>query len=102
MCIFPLQIRVVSAWVRTAALKVEPGEGAALPCKHGVLRRVNQIRAEIDKAGRGEQIRVVVSAPLKHTIENASLDASNGGYVDMFAKGIIDPARVTRSARPVA
>ena len=50
MCWFPLQIRVLSAWVRTAALKVEPGEGAALPCKHGALRRVNQIRAEIDKS----------------------------------------------------
>ena len=26
------------------------------------------------------------------------LDASNGEYVDMIAKGIIDPAKVTRSA----
>ena len=86
--------------MRTTDLKVAPDEAAALPCKHGVLRRVNQIRAEIDKAGRGEQFRVAVSAPLKHIAENAGLDASNGEYVDMIAKGIIDPAKVTRSARP--
>ncbi|MEY4135957.1 MAG: chaperonin GroEL, partial [Actinomycetota bacterium] len=57
-----------------------------------------------------------VSAPLKQIAENAGLeggvvaekvreltpghglDASNGEYVDMIAKGIIDPAKVTRSA----
>ena len=81
-------------------MKVEPDEAAALPWKHGVHRRVNQMRAEIDRTGRGEQIRVAVSAPLKHIAENAGLDASNGECVDMIAKGIIDPAKVSRSARP--
>ena len=36
--------------MRKTAFKVAPGEGAAPPCKHGALRRVNQIRAEIDKS----------------------------------------------------
>jgi chaperonin GroEL len=57
-----------------------------------------------------------VSAPLKQIAENAGLeggvvvekvrelaagmglDASNGKYVDMIKEGIIDPAKVTRSA----
>ena len=61
-------------------------------------------------------VRSAVSAPLKQIAENAGfeggvvvekvrelpagqgLDASNGEYVDMIAKGIIDPAKVTRSA----
>ena len=61
-------------------------------------------------------VRVAVSAPLKQIAENAGLeggvvvekvreltpghglDASNGQYVDMIAMGIIDPAKVTRSA----
>ena len=59
---------------------------------------------------------MAVSAPLKQIAENAGLeggvvaekvreltpghglDASNGEYVDMIAMGIIDPAKVTRSA----
>jgi chaperonin GroEL len=61
-------------------------------------------------------VRVAISAPLKQIAENAGLeggvvaekvrelapghglDASNGEYVDMIAMGIIDPAKVTRSA----
>jgi len=61
-------------------------------------------------------VRVAVSAPLKQIAENAGLeggvvvekvrelpagqglDASNGTYVDMIKEGIIDPAKVTRTA----
>jgi len=61
-------------------------------------------------------VRAAVNAPLKQIAENAGLeggvvaekvrelptghglDASNGTYVDMIASGIIDPAKVTRSA----
>jgi chaperonin GroEL len=61
-------------------------------------------------------VRVAVNAPLKQIAENAGLeggvivekvrelpvghglDAATGEYVDMIAAGIIDPAKVTRSA----
>ena len=61
-------------------------------------------------------VRVAVNAPLKQIAENAGfeggvvvekvrdltpghgLDAATGEYVDMIKAGIIDPAKVTRSA----
>jgi chaperonin GroEL len=61
-------------------------------------------------------VSVALTAPLKQIAVNAGLeagavadkvmnlpaghglDASSGSYVDMFAAGIIDPAKVTRSA----
>jgi chaperonin GroEL len=71
----------------------------------------------IDEEAVGANIvRVSVSAPLKQIAENAGLEggvvvekvrelpvgqglnAATGVYVDMVAEGIIDPAKVTRSA----
>jgi chaperonin GroEL len=79
--------------------------------------------AKIDALGLTDEqavganiVRIAVSAPLKQIAENAGLeggvvvekvrelpagqglDASNGTYVDMIKEGIIDPAKVTRSA----
>ena len=64
----------------------------------------------------GNIVRVAVEAPLKQIAINAGLEggvvaekvrnlqtgwglnAANGEYVDLIAAGIIDPAKVTRSA----
>jgi len=107
--------------VRNAKAAVEegivPGGGVAL------IQAMAAASGQIDALGlEGEQlvgsniVRVAVSAPLKQIAENAGLeggvvaekvreltaghglDASTGEYVDMIAKGIIDPAKVTRSA----
>ena len=107
--------------VRNAKAAVEegivPGGGVAL------IQALASASAKIEALGlTGEQlvgsniVRVAISAPLKQIAENAGLeggvvaekvreltvghglDASTGEYVDMIAMGIIDPAKVTRSA----
>jgi chaperonin GroEL len=48
-----------------------------------------------DNAGqRGD----VIVEKVKEHAENVGYDAQNDGYVDMFEAGIVDPAKVTRSA----
>ncbi len=96
---------------------IVPGGGVAL------IQAMKLADSKIDALGlTGEQavganiVRVAVSAPLKQIAENAGLeggvvvekvrelpagqglDAETGEYVDMIAAGIIDPAKVTRSA----
>jgi len=107
--------------VRNAKAAVEegivPGGGVAL------IQALASASGKIEALGlTGEQlvgsniVRVAISAPLKQIAENAGLeggvvaekvreltpghglDASTGEYVDMIALGIIDPAKVTRSA----
>ncbi len=107
--------------VRNAKAAIEegivPGGGVAL------IQAMKLADSKIDALGlTGEQavganiVRVAVSAPLKQIAENAGLeggvvvekvrelpagqglDAETGEYVDMIAAGIIDPAKVTRSA----
>ncbi len=107
--------------VRNAKAAVEegivPGGGVAL------IQALASASAKIEALGlTGEQlvgsniVRVAISAPLKQIAENAGLeggvvaekvreltpghglDAATGEYVDMIAMGIIDPAKVTRSA----
>jgi chaperonin GroEL len=69
-----------------------------------------------DEATGANIVKVSLEAPLKQIAVNAGLeggvvaekvrslpagnglDASNGTYVDMFKAGIIEPAKVTRSA----
>jgi chaperonin GroEL len=69
-----------------------------------------------DEATGANIVRVATSAPLKQIAINAGLEggvvaekvanleaghglnAATGDYVDMIAEGIIDPAKVTRSA----
>jgi chaperonin GroEL len=107
--------------VRNAKAAVEegivPGGGVAL------IQAMKSAEAKIDALGLTDEqavganiVRVAVSAPLKQIAINAGLeggvvaekvrdlepgwglDAATGEYVDMIKAGIIDPAKVTRSA----
>jgi chaperonin GroEL len=107
--------------VRNAKAAVEegivPGGGVAL------IQAMKAAGPKIDALGLTDEqavganiVRVAVSAPLKQIAENAGLEggvivekvrelpvghglnAANGEYVDMIKEGIIDPAKVTRSA----
>ncbi|MDO8306783.1 MAG: chaperonin GroEL [Actinomycetota bacterium] len=107
--------------VRNAKAAVEegivPGGGVAL------IQAMKSADPKIEALGLTEEqavganiVRVAVSAPLKQIAINAGLeggvvaekvreleqgwglDAATGEYVDMIKAGIIDPAKVTRSA----
>jgi len=104
--------------VRNAKAAVEegivPGGGVAL------LQAGTEAFKKLDLAGDeatgANIVRRALEEPLKQIAMNAGLeggvvaekvktlpvahglDASNGEYVDMFKAGIIDPAKVTRSA----
>jgi chaperonin GroEL len=107
--------------VRNAKAAVEegivPGGGVALiQAMKAAGPKIEALGLTDEQAVGANIVRVAVSAPLKQIAENAGLeggvvvekvrelpighglDASNGEYVDMIAKGIIDPAKVTRSA----
>ncbi len=107
--------------VRNAKAAVE--EGIVAGGGVALIQAMKAAGPKIDALGLTDEqavganiVRVAVSAPLKQIAENAGLeggvvaekvreltpghglDASNGEYVDMIAMGIIDPAKVTRSA----
>ncbi|MSY95728.1 MAG: chaperonin GroEL, partial [Actinobacteria bacterium] len=107
--------------VRNAKAAVE--EGIVAGGGVALIQAMKSAAGKIDALGLTDEqlvganiVRVAVSAPLKQIAENAGLeggvvvekvrelpaghglDASNGEYVDMIAMGIIDPAKVTRSA----
>ncbi len=107
--------------VRNAKAAVEegivPGGGVALiQAMKLAAPKIDKLNLEEDQAVGANIVRVAVNAPLKQIAENAGLeggvvvekvrelpagqglDASNGTYVDMIKEGIIDPAKVTRSA----
>ncbi|MFG6403566.1 MULTISPECIES: chaperonin GroEL [unclassified Microbacterium] len=104
--------------VRNAKAAVEegivPGGGVALiQAGHAVLGGLNLTG---DEATGANIVRVAIEAPLKQIALNAGLEpgvvantvaglplghglnAATGEYGDLFAQGIIDPAKVTRSA----
>ncbi|MEV7620045.1 chaperonin GroEL [Microbacterium sp. NPDC089321] len=103
--------------VRNAKAAVEegivPGGGVALLQSAKVL---DTLSLEGDEATGAAIVRVAIEAPLKQIAINAGLEpgvvahkvaelpagqglnAATGEYGDMFAQGIIDPAKVTRSA----
>ncbi|WP_292701216.1 chaperonin GroEL, partial [Microbacterium sp. 69-10] len=103
--------------VRNAKAAVEegivPGGGVALLQSAKVL---DTLTLEGDEATGANIVRVAIEAPLKQIAINAGLEAgvvahkvselpagqglnaATGEYGDMFAQGIIDPAKVTRSA----
>ena len=104
--------------VRNAKAAVEegivPGGGVALiQAGSGVF---DGLGLEGDEATGANIVKVALEAPLKQIAENAGLeggvvaekvsglkageglDAATGKYVDMIKSGIIDPAKVTRSA----
>jgi chaperonin GroEL len=107
--------------VRNAKAAVEegivPGGGVALiQAMKAAGPKIDELGLTDEQAVGANIVRVAVNAPLKQIAENAGLeggvvvekvreltpghglDASNGEYVDMIAAGIIDPAKVTRSA----
>ncbi|HEY1118424.1 MAG TPA: TCP-1/cpn60 chaperonin family protein, partial [Acidimicrobiales bacterium] len=75
-----------------------------------------KLELEGDEATGANIVKVAISAPLKQIAINAGLEggvvaekvaglpagqglnAATGEYVDLLAEGIIDPAKVTRSA----
>ncbi|MFS0895290.1 chaperonin GroEL [Microbacterium sp. 179-I 3D3 NHS] len=104
--------------VRNAKAAVEegivPGGGVAL-IQSGT-KALDALSLDGDEATGANIVRVAIEAPLKQIALNAGLEpgvvankvselpageglnAATGEYGDMFAQGIIDPAKVTRSA----
>ncbi len=104
--------------VRNAKAAVEegivPGGGVALI--QAGSRALENLQLTGDEATGANIVRVAIEAPLKQIALNAGLEpgvvankvselenghglnAATGEYGDMFAQGIIDPAKVTRSA----
>ncbi|MCM3780074.1 MULTISPECIES: chaperonin GroEL [Microbacterium] len=104
--------------VRNAKAAVEegivPGGGVAL-IQSGT-KALDALTLSGDEATGANIVRVAIEAPLKQIALNAGLEpgvvankvselpagqglnAASGEYGDMFAQGIIDPAKVTRSA----
>jgi chaperonin GroEL len=104
--------------VRNAKAAVEEGivAGGGVSLLHASIKAFEKIDLEGDEATGAGIVRVAVEWPLKQIAINAGLeggvvaekvktleagwglDASTGEYVDMIKAGIIDPAKVTRSA----
>jgi chaperonin GroEL len=104
--------------VRNAKAAVEegllPGGGVALANAAGTA--FDKLDLTGDEATGANIVRVALTAPLKQIAINAGLeggvvaekvatlpaghglDAQSGEYVDMFKAGIVEPAKVTRSA----
>ncbi|MFT4212188.1 MAG: TCP-1/cpn60 chaperonin family protein, partial [Microbacterium sp.] len=104
--------------VRNAKAAVEegivPGGGVAL-IQSG-KNALGSLELSGDEATGANIVKVAIEAPLKQIALNAGLEpgvvankvaelpaghglnAASGEYVDLFAAGIIDPAKVTRSA----
>ncbi|MBP2437226.1 chaperonin GroEL [Microbacterium amylolyticum] len=104
--------------VRNAKAAVEegivPGGGVALI--QAAITAFDKLDLSGDEATGARIVRVSIEAPLKQIALNAGLEpgvvaakvaelatghglnAATGEYVDMLAAGIIDPAKVTRSA----
>jgi len=104
--------------VRNAKAAVEegllPGGGVALA--NATVTAFDKLDLKGDEATGANIVKVALLAPLKQIAINAGLEggvvsekvlgltaghglnASTGEYVDMFAEGIVEPAKVTRSA----
>jgi chaperonin GroEL len=104
--------------VRNAKAAVEegllPGGGVALA--NAAVNAFDKLDLTGDEATGANIVRVALTAPLKQIASNAGLegavvaekvnslppghglDAVTGEYVDMFGAGIVEPAKVTRSA----
>jgi chaperonin GroEL len=104
--------------VRNAKAAVEEGivAGGGVALIQAGKEALKDVKLTGDEATGVNIVRVAIEAPLKQIAVNAGLeggvvaekvanlkageglDASNGEYVDMVKAGIIDPAKVTRSA----
>jgi chaperonin GroEL len=104
--------------VRNAKAAVEEGivAGGGVALLQAATTAFEKLDLEGDEATGANIVRLALEAPIKQIAINAGLeggvvvekvrnlpvgqglDAATGEYVDMIAKGIIDPAKVTRSA----
>src|SRR6266704_2932349 len=104
--------------VRNAKAAVEEGllAGGGVALANAVGTAFEKLDLTGDEATGANIVKVALSAPLKQIAINAGLEgglvaekvatlpaghglnAETGEYVDMFAAGIVDPAKVTRSA----
>ena len=104
--------------VRNAKAAVEEGivAGGGVALIQAGKEALKDIKLEGDEATGVNIVRVAIEAPLKQIATNAGLEggvvaervanlkageglnAATGEYVDMIKAGIIDPAKVTRSA----
>ncbi|MFD1859210.1 chaperonin GroEL [Aeromicrobium camelliae] len=104
--------------VRNAKAAVEEGivAGGGVALVQATAAAFEKLELEGDEATGANIVRTAASAPLKQIAVNAGLEggvvaekvanlepghglnAAIGEYVDMIAEGIIDPAKVTRSA----
>ncbi|MDR2320872.1 chaperonin GroEL [Microbacterium sp. NPDC089698] len=104
--------------VRNAKAAVEEGivAGGGVALIQSGTKALNGLELSGDEATGANIVRVAIEAPLKQIALNAGLEpgvvahkvselstghglnAATGEYGDMFAQGIIDPAKVTRSA----
>jgi chaperonin GroEL len=104
--------------VRNAKAAVEEGivAGGGVALLQAGLAAFEKLEVEGDEATGANIVRVAIEAPLKQIAINAGLeggvvaekvrglpaghglDAATGEYVDLIKAGIIDPAKVTRSA----
>jgi chaperonin GroEL len=104
--------------VRNAKAAIEegllPGGGVALA--NAAVNAFDKLDLTGDEATGANIVRVALTAPLRQIASNAGLegavvaekvnslppghglDAVTGEYVDMFGAGIVEPAKVTRSA----
>ncbi|MBV9594773.1 MAG: chaperonin GroEL, partial [Actinobacteria bacterium] len=104
--------------VRNAKAAVEEGllAGGGVALANAVGTAFEKLELTGDEATGANIVRVALTAPLKQIAVNAGLEggvvaekvnslpaghglnAATGEYVDMFAEGIVEPAKVTRSA----
>src|SRR3954447_26155243 len=104
--------------VRNAKAAVEEGivAGGGVALAQATATAFDKLDLQGDEATGANIVRVALTAPLKQIAINAGLeggvvadkvailppghglDAATGEYVDMFAAGIVEPAKVTRSA----
>ena len=115
-CALPIY-RIEDA-VRNAKAAVEEGivAGGGVALVQATDAAFIKLALEGDEATGANIVRVAAEAPLKQIAINSGmeggvvaekvrnlpsgwgLNAANGEYVDLIAEGIIDPAKVTRSA----
>jgi chaperonin GroEL len=104
--------------VRNAKAAVEEGivSGGGVALLNAGLQAFEGLKLEGDEATGANIVKVALEAPLKQIAVNAGLEggvvaekvkglpageglnAASGEYVDMMAAGIVEPAKVTRSA----